>query len=111
MRIFIVQGAFSGVISTAAGCHLGLLVACNVDVIVPAIRRALNVSFLPGSIGRSILPGDPQSGRHRAITSPPSCWPSDGHALPQLARQPTWRRRGLRYDEQFLLRLADAALH
>jgi lipoprotein-releasing system permease protein len=62
MRIFIVQGAFSGVIGTAAGVLLGLLVACNVDVIVPAIERALNVSFLPGSIYLiSHMPSDPQA--------------------------------------------------
>ena len=62
MRIFIVQGAFSGVIGTAAGVTLGLLVACNVDVIVPAIERALNVSFLPGSIYLiSHMPSDPQA--------------------------------------------------
>jgi lipoprotein-releasing system permease protein len=62
MRIFIVQGAFSGVIGTAAGVLLGLLVACNVDVIVPVIERALNVSFLPGSIYLiSHMPSDPQA--------------------------------------------------
>ena len=50
MGIFIVQGALSGVIGTLAGCALGLLVAFNVDVIVPTIERALGVAFLPGSI-------------------------------------------------------------
>jgi lipoprotein-releasing system permease protein len=50
MRIFIVQGATAGVIGTLAGCALGLLVAFNIDVIVPAIERALGVAFLPGSI-------------------------------------------------------------
>jgi lipoprotein-releasing system permease protein len=29
---------------------LGLLVALNIDVIVPAIERTLGVAFLPGSI-------------------------------------------------------------
>jgi lipoprotein-releasing system permease protein len=42
---------------------LGLLVAFNVDVIVPFIEHALNVSFLPGSIYViSQMPSDPQSG-------------------------------------------------
>jgi lipoprotein-releasing system permease protein len=50
MRIFIVQGAAAGVIGTLGGLALGLLVAFNVDVIVPAIERALGVAFLPGSI-------------------------------------------------------------
>lgn len=63
MGIFIVQGAVSGVIGTLSGVGLGLLVACNIDVIVPAIEHLLNVSFLPGSIYViSQMPSDPQSG-------------------------------------------------
>ena len=50
MGIFVVQGAASGVIGTLSGVALGLLVAFNIDVIVPAIERALGVAFLPGSI-------------------------------------------------------------
>jgi len=50
MGVFIVQGALSGVIGTVAGVVMGLLVAFNVDVIVPAIERVLGVAFLPGSI-------------------------------------------------------------
>ena len=50
MGIFIVQGALSGIIGTLAGVTLGLAVAFNIDVIVPAIERALGVAFLPGSI-------------------------------------------------------------
>jgi lipoprotein-releasing system permease protein len=50
MAIFVVQGALAGIIGTLAGVGLGLLIAFNVDVIVPAIERALGVSFLPGSI-------------------------------------------------------------
>ena len=50
MGIFMVQGSTSGVIGTLAGCALGLLVAFNVDVTVPAIERVLGVAFLPGSI-------------------------------------------------------------
>ncbi len=50
MGIFVVQGALAGVIGTFSGVGLGLLVACNIDVIVPAIERALGVAFLPGSI-------------------------------------------------------------
>ncbi|RZL38231.1 MAG: lipoprotein-releasing ABC transporter permease subunit [Rubrivivax sp.] len=62
MGIFIVQGALAGVIGTLAGVGFGLLVAFNVDVIVPFIERLLNVSFLPGSIYLiSQMPSDPQS--------------------------------------------------
>jgi lipoprotein-releasing system permease protein len=50
MGIFMVQGATAGIIGTLSGCVLGLLVAFNIDVIVPAIERALGVAFLPGSI-------------------------------------------------------------
>ena len=50
MGIFIVQGATAGVIGTLTGVALGLLVAFNIDVIVPAIERLLGVAFLPGSI-------------------------------------------------------------
>ncbi len=63
MGIFMVQGAASGVIGTVSGVGLGLLVAFNIDVIVPAIERLLNVSFLPGSIYLiSRMPSDPQWG-------------------------------------------------
>jgi len=63
MGIFMVQGAAAGIIGTFGGMLLGLLVAFNIDVIVPAIERALNVSFLPGSIYLiSRMPSDPQSG-------------------------------------------------
>ena len=50
MGIFMVQGAAAGVMGTLGGCALGLLVAFNVDVIVPAIERLLGMSFLPSSI-------------------------------------------------------------
>ena len=50
MGIFMIQGATSGIAGTAAGVALGLLVAFNVDVIVPAIERLLGMSFLPSSI-------------------------------------------------------------
>jgi lipoprotein-releasing system permease protein len=63
MGIFMVQGAASGVIGTLAGVLLGLLVAYNIDVIVPAIESVLQVSFLPSSIYLiSRMPSDPQQG-------------------------------------------------
>jgi lipoprotein-releasing system permease protein len=63
MSIFMVQGAAAGVIGTLSGVALGLLVAFNVDVIVPAIEQALSMSFLPGSIYLiSRMPSEPQSG-------------------------------------------------
>ncbi len=62
MGIFIVQGAASGILGTAAGVLLGLLVASNIGVIVPALERLLSTSFLPGSIYLiSRMPSDPQA--------------------------------------------------
>lgn len=63
MAIFMVQGAASGVIGTLSGVLLGLLVAFNLDVIVPTIEQLLNISFLPGSIYLiNHMPSDPQRG-------------------------------------------------
>ena len=63
MGIFMVQGAASGVIGTLGGTLLGLVVAYNIDVIVPAIERALHISFLPSSVYLiSRMPSDPQQG-------------------------------------------------
>jgi lipoprotein-releasing system permease protein len=60
MGIFIVQGATAGIIGTLGGVALGLAVAYNIDVIVPAIERALGVAFLPGSIYLiSRMPSEP----------------------------------------------------
>jgi lipoprotein-releasing system permease protein len=63
MGVFVVQGAMVGVIGTLAGLLLGLGVAVNIDVIVPALERMLNASFLPKDIYLiSRMPSDPQSG-------------------------------------------------
>ncbi|MGZ5787666.1 MAG: lipoprotein-releasing ABC transporter permease subunit [Ramlibacter sp.] len=61
MGIFVVQGAAVGVIGTLAGLLLGLLVAFNIDVIVPALEHAFHASFLPKDIYLiSRMPSDPQ---------------------------------------------------
>jgi lipoprotein-releasing system permease protein len=62
MGVFVVQGAMVGVIGTLSGLLLGLGVAFNIGVIVPAIERALGASFLPRDIYLiSAMPSDPQS--------------------------------------------------
>ena len=62
MGIFMVQGAMVGVIGTFAGLALGLLVACNIDVIVPAIEQLVGATFLPQDIYLiSKMPSEPQS--------------------------------------------------
>ncbi|MEZ5608387.1 MAG: lipoprotein-releasing ABC transporter permease subunit [Burkholderiaceae bacterium] len=63
MKIFVVQGALVGVIGTLAGLALGLLIAFNIDVIVPFLERLFHASFLPKDIYLiSKMPSDPQSG-------------------------------------------------
>ena len=62
MGIFVVQGAMVGVIGTLAGLLLGLGVALNIDVIVPALEQALGAHFLPQDIYViSRMPSDPRS--------------------------------------------------
>ena len=59
MKIFMIQGALVGLIGTAIGVASGVLVALNVDVIVPAIEHVLGVQFLPRDIYLiSALPSD-----------------------------------------------------
>jgi lipoprotein-releasing system permease protein len=61
MGIFVVQGAASGIIGTAAGVGMGLLVAVNIGTLVPALERLLGVAFLPGSVYLiSRMPSDPR---------------------------------------------------
>ena len=61
MGVFVVQGATVGVIGTLAGLLMGLGVAFNIDVLVPALERALGASFLPQEIYLiSRMPSDPQ---------------------------------------------------
>lgn len=61
-RIFLVQGALIGVVGTLAGVGLGMLIAYNIDVIVPFIERLLGVSFLPQQIYFiTDMPSDPRA--------------------------------------------------
>jgi lipoprotein-releasing system permease protein len=46
MKIFVIQGALIGVVGTIGGVALGVTVALNIDVIVPAIERAFGIQFL-----------------------------------------------------------------
>jgi lipoprotein-releasing system permease protein len=62
MGIFVVQGAAVGVIGTLAGLLLGLAIAFNIDVIVPAIEKLFHASFLPRDIYLiNRMPSDPQA--------------------------------------------------
>ena len=46
VQIFMVQGMVMGVIGTVIGVLTGIVTALNIDVIVPAIERALSIKFL-----------------------------------------------------------------
>jgi lipoprotein-releasing system permease protein len=50
MRIFVIQGTLVGVLGTLLGVAFGMLVALNVDVIVPAIEHLVGVQFLAKDI-------------------------------------------------------------
>ena len=59
MKIFMIQGALVGLIGTGIGVAAGVLIALNVDVIVPFIEHLLHVQFLPRDIYLiSALPSD-----------------------------------------------------
>ena len=59
MKIFIIQGALIGVIGTLVGVLGGVLIAWNVDVVVPAIERLIGVQFLAKDVYYiSDLPSD-----------------------------------------------------
>ena len=63
LAIFMIQGMLIGVIGTVIGVVTGVLTALNIDVIVPALERALHVQFLDKTVYYiSDLPSDLQSG-------------------------------------------------
>jgi lipoprotein-releasing system permease protein len=45
-RMFVVQGAMIGVIGTISGAFLGVLLALNIETVVPWIEHTFNVQFL-----------------------------------------------------------------
>ena len=46
MKIFVVQGAVIGVIGTLIGVVAGVLLAVNIDVVVPFIERVIGAKML-----------------------------------------------------------------
>ncbi len=62
MRVFIIQGAVIGVFGTLLGTAGGILLALNVETIVPAIENMLGQQFLPADVYYiSDLPSDLQT--------------------------------------------------
>jgi lipoprotein-releasing system permease protein len=49
-RIFLIQGLAIGLLGSLAGVALGLLIALNIDVIVPVIEAIFRVQFLPREV-------------------------------------------------------------
>ncbi len=69
MKIFIVQGALIGVIGTLIGVAGGVVLALNIDVVVPFLERLFNMQFLSREVYYiSELPSDLQRGDVLAIT-------------------------------------------
>ncbi|MBI3150060.1 MAG: lipoprotein-releasing ABC transporter permease subunit [Betaproteobacteria bacterium] len=63
MAIFMIQGALIGVVGTLAGVLGGVLLATNLDIVVPALEHVLGVQFLDKSVYMlSSLPSDLQRG-------------------------------------------------
>jgi lipoprotein-releasing system permease protein len=50
LAIFVIQGALIGVIGTLIGVVGGVLLALNIDVVVPALERLFNVQFLDKTV-------------------------------------------------------------
>jgi lipoprotein-releasing system permease protein len=63
LTIFVIQGALVGVIGTVIGVIGGVLLALNIDTVVPFIERAFSIQFLDKSVYYiSELPSDLQRG-------------------------------------------------
>ena len=59
MGIFIIQGALIGLIGTAFGAVFGIIIALNIDVIIPFIEQLFHVQFLAKDVYYiSDLPSD-----------------------------------------------------
>ncbi|TCJ11782.1 lipoprotein-releasing ABC transporter permease subunit [Parasulfuritortus cantonensis] len=50
MKVFMVQGSLIGVIGTLAGVVLGVLLALNVETVVPLLERALHMDLFPADV-------------------------------------------------------------
>ena len=50
MAIFIIQGALIGIIGTLLGAFFGILIALNIDVIIPFIEGLFHIKFLSADV-------------------------------------------------------------
>jgi lipoprotein-releasing system permease protein len=61
MKVFVIQGALVGLTGAFLGVAGGMLVAYNIDVIVPALESLLHTRFLPPEVYFiSKMPSDPR---------------------------------------------------
>jgi lipoprotein-releasing system permease protein len=68
MKIFVVQGALIGVIGTLLGVAGGVVLALNIDVVVPFLERVFSIQFLSREVYYiTELPSDLQRGDVIAI--------------------------------------------
>ncbi|MCD4484123.1 lipoprotein-releasing ABC transporter permease subunit [Chromobacterium vaccinii] len=69
MKIFVIQGAVAGVLGTLAGVASGVVIALNLDVIVPVIERIIGTKILSSDVYMiDYLPSDVQWGDVSTIT-------------------------------------------
>ena len=69
MQIFMTQGMVIGLVGTVVGVATGILIAHNIDVIVPAIERAFSIQFLSKDVYLiPELPSDLQAGDVIAVS-------------------------------------------
>jgi lipoprotein-releasing system permease protein len=94
MKIFMIQGALVGLLGTAIGVLLGVIVALNIDVIVPFIEHLFGVQFLSKDIYLiSTLPSDLRW---------PDVWTIGGVAIVLAfvaTLYPSWRAAGVKPAE------------
>ena len=50
MKVFVVQGAFIGVIGTIIGAVLGVITAQNVQTIIPALESFFKTELFPSDV-------------------------------------------------------------
>jgi lipoprotein-releasing system permease protein len=87
MGIFVVQGAMVGVMGTLAGLLMGLGVAFNIDVIVPALEQAAGCQFP----AQRHLPDQPHAQRPPAGRYPAGCGDRTWCWRLSATLYPSWR--------------------
>lgn len=50
MKVFMVQGAFIGIVGTLAGSVFGVITALNVETLIPAIERFFDTQLFPADV-------------------------------------------------------------